>query len=65
MKMATQREVTVAAEEPTLPEGPRPFALRFAEVFDHVHRDLRPKEFGDQVTVHLTANSSDMITLTD
>ena len=50
---------------PTLPDGPMPFAVRFAEVSDHVNKNVISGEFDDEVTVDRTNNWADMVTHTD
>ncbi len=65
MKQVVQRKTAVTTAEPALLGGPRPFALRFAEVSSLVHDGVRPTEFCDELTVYLTGKSSDMVELTD
>lgn len=66
MKTLLECEEETTVIEPKLPDGPRPFALRFAEVSDSAHGNLvRSTAFGEQPTVYPTGAWSDMITITD
>lgn len=63
IEIETSRDIEV--KRPVLPESPRPFALRFAEVSDQVHDKLALIYAGDQPTVYPTYNWADMLTATD